>query len=51
MLVSVSAVLAFTYSVLLIFEVIREALDRYPPITYSRVKIKTMSAIPYMKMK
>ncbi len=49
LLIALAHVIVFSSSIVLIFEVIREALDVYPPIRYTRIKIRRQSQIQYEK--
>ncbi len=49
LLIALAHVIVFSSSIVLIFEVIREALDVYPPIRYTKIKIRRQSQIRYEK--
>lgn len=45
----VSLVMVFSISVIMIYEIISEALDLYPPVRYTRIKIRRKSQIVFQK--
>ncbi len=45
----ISLVMVFSISVIMIYEIISEALDLYPPVRYSRIKIRRKSQIVFQK--
>jgi hypothetical protein len=45
----ISLVVVFSISVIMIYEIISEALDLYPPIRYTRIAIRSKSQIVFQK--